>query len=224
MYNKVLVPNPRYNRLKMSAGLLMLFALLYVAVLIVGALIGTRNFNGDVTEITGKVTFVGEDSDTTIVELDGDKRYTAGPIETKTDDWSALKDKDVIYPRKAIEKHISLDHRDKNGRRDNRRLSNGIGRETRGKSDNDDNSRRVDGSLCIGERGSLRLAEKDAAHDGKRTCRRLLRILSKPSTELSRLPQGAVHNVGLLCTVLDMRVGDDNIGRIDRRQNRIRNP
>ena len=60
MYNKVLVPNPRYNRLKMSAGLLMLFALLYVAVLIVGALLGTRNFNGDVTEITGKVTFVGE--------------------------------------------------------------------------------------------------------------------------------------------------------------------
>ena len=95
MYNKVLVPNPRYNRLKMSAGLLMLFALLYVAVLIVGALLGTRNFNGDVTEITGKVTFVGEESDTTIVELDGDKHYTAGPIETKTDDWSALTDKNV---------------------------------------------------------------------------------------------------------------------------------
>lgn len=91
MYNKVLTENPLYKRLRMACVLLFLFAVVFAAVVTVIGLTNSRNLNGSVNEITGVVTFAGEDdNDNYVMELDGDTTYVANPIKGYIEDWDSL--------------------------------------------------------------------------------------------------------------------------------------
>ncbi len=102
MYNKVLTPNPRYNRLKLASVILLLIAMIFAVMMIFAGLLGSRNLNGEVTEVQGNVTFAGEQDDGFFVELDG-QRYTAAPIADSFDKWEELDGEiTLILPRQQL--------------------------------------------------------------------------------------------------------------------------
>ena len=102
--NKVMVPNPKYSALRIATVVLFVFALLLAAIMIVLGVMKGKNLNGDVEEVSGTVSFVGEKSDALIIELDGSKSYAASPVRSEMDDWGALQGKNVtlLLPKEQM--------------------------------------------------------------------------------------------------------------------------
>lgn len=105
MYNKVIVQNSKYYKLKAASAAVFLFAVIFAAILIEVSLLNSRNFNGNATEISGTVTAVTKNESELLVELDGQTRYIASPIEDELDDWGALEGKQItlVLPQRQLE-------------------------------------------------------------------------------------------------------------------------
>ncbi len=104
MYNKVILPNPRYNRLRMASVLLILFAAILAVMMILCARIKSLNLNGKVDEVTGEVTSVKRTDGYLLIELDGKTTYTATPIEDSLPNPNELKGKTVtlVLPQRQM--------------------------------------------------------------------------------------------------------------------------
>lgn len=105
MHNKVFLPSHRYMRLRTASATLFIIALIFVGLMIFVGVLNGRNFNGEVAQLSGEVTFVDEDKDGYfLIELDGKTRYTASPIRSMYDDWQSLLGKQVTLtlPQKQV--------------------------------------------------------------------------------------------------------------------------
>lgn len=104
MFNKVFLPNPRYSRLRAASALLFLAAVVIAALMIFVGVLNGRNYNGEVAEVAGTVTFAGEARDSFLIELDGSERYTISPIRDAYDGWETLLGKQVALtlPQRQI--------------------------------------------------------------------------------------------------------------------------
>ncbi len=104
MYNKVLVTNPLYNKLKIVSTIVLLIAVIFTIPMIVVGMVNSRNLNGEVVEVSGTVSFVGEtDNEYFIITLDDQDSYCVNPIEDRLDDWGSLQGKEITLVLPSIQ-------------------------------------------------------------------------------------------------------------------------
>lgn len=99
MYNKVNVPNQKYQLIKLAMILLLLTMAMAVIVLFTYRALETRNYNGHVKEVSGVVTSVVHSEDDTEIKLDNGVAYNANRIRNcyPNFDLNSLKNKQVTF-------------------------------------------------------------------------------------------------------------------------------
>ena len=106
MNNKVLVPNEKYQLLKAVALLILLPAVMAIILLFTFRATDTRNYNGNVIEISGIVFRVDVDEDGAEILLSNNETYNANRIKSCYPDFDlkSLRNKQItIYvPEKQI--------------------------------------------------------------------------------------------------------------------------
>lgn len=105
MYNKVNVPNPKRQIIKLALFLLILVMALALVVLFTYRALDTRNYNGRVKEVSGTILRVEQDEDDTLITLDNGVTYNANYISNHFDfDLNSLKNKQVTFylPEKQV--------------------------------------------------------------------------------------------------------------------------
>ena len=80
MNNKAKVSNPKYQRLRIATLVLFLFAVLSVVMLFTFRSLDTRNYNGQVREVSGTVISIDEKDDTVVITLDDNTKYNGNRI------------------------------------------------------------------------------------------------------------------------------------------------
>lgn len=94
MKNTIEIESKRYYYLRQTMVVLMIFAFMGIAMtaLIMGII--NTNYTGETRTVTGKITGVATEDDSTYVTLEGDEKYNANPVASHAD-LSALTDKTV---------------------------------------------------------------------------------------------------------------------------------
>lgn len=80
MHNKVYVPNPKREIIKLAAILLLASVLIAIIVLFTYRALDTRNYNGRVREVSGIVTNIEQDDEDTLLTLDSGAVYNANRL------------------------------------------------------------------------------------------------------------------------------------------------
>ena len=94
MKNTIEIESKRYYYLRQTMVVLMIFAFMGIAMtaLIMGII--NTNYTGQTRTVTGKITGVATEDDSTYVTLEGGEKYNANPVASHAD-LSALTDKTV---------------------------------------------------------------------------------------------------------------------------------